>query len=130
MKRLHMSIMLKKFLFIVFLALIISINGCTKNVTFSGSKTSNDNQILIDFDVLNTTVSNKMQLSEGEIVESTIDIKKGNVDIIVKNENGTIAYQGNDVESGNFMIEIEEAGTYIFYIKGSKAKGSIYFIKS
>ncbi|WP_303863842.1 hypothetical protein [Alkalibaculum bacchi] len=70
-----------------------------------------------------------MPLSEGETIETSIDIKKGDVDIIVENENGTIAYQGNDVESCNFMIEIEEAGTYTFYITGLKAGGSVYFIK-
>lgn len=28
------------------------------------------------------------------------------------------------------IIEIEEAGSYTFYITGAKAKGSVYFIKS
>jgi len=34
-----------------------------------------------------------------------------------------------DLESGHFMIETEEAGTYTFYMTGFKAEGSIYFIK-
>lgn len=111
-------------------ALIICISGCDNNRTFSGSKTSNDNQFLMDFDVLNSTVNSKMFLSRGEKIETTIEIKKGVLDIIVKNENGTIAYQCNDVESCKFIIEIEEEGTYTFYIIGSKAKGIVYFIKS
>jgi hypothetical protein len=114
---------------IILSALIICIAGCDNNPTFSGSKTSNDNRFLVDFDAMNTTVKSDMPLSEGETIETTIDIKKGDVDIIVENENGTIAYQGNDVESCNFMIEIEEAGTYTFYITGFKAEGSVYFIK-
>ncbi|HCS74360.1 MAG TPA: hypothetical protein DIW17_10860, partial [Clostridiales bacterium] len=73
-------------------ALIICISGCDNNRTFSGSKTSNDNQFLMDFDVLNSTVNSKMFLSRGEKIETTIEIKKGVLDIIVKNENGTIAY--------------------------------------
>jgi hypothetical protein len=84
----------------------------------------------MDFDVLNSTVNSKMFLSRGEKIETTIEIKKGVLDIIVKNENGTIAYQCNDVESCKFIIEIEEEGTYTFYIIGSKAKGIVYFIKS
>jgi D-alanyl-D-alanine carboxypeptidase len=114
---------------IILSALIICIAGCDNNSTFSGSKTSNDNQFLVDFDVMNSTVNGNMLLSEGETVETTFDIKKGDVDIIVVNENGTIAYQGNDVETCNFMIEIKEAGTYTFYITGFKAEGSVYFIK-
>ncbi len=111
-------------------ALIICIPGCDNNQTFSGSKTSNDNQFLVDFDVLNSTVNSKMLLSKGEKIETTIEIIKGVLDIIVKNENDTIAYQGNDVESCKFIIEIEEKGTYTFYVTGYKAKGSVYFIKS
>ena len=71
-----------------------------------------------------------MFLSEGETIETTMVIEKGDVDIIVKNKNGTIAYQGNDVESCKFIIKIEEAGTYTFDITGFKAEGSVHFIKS
>ena len=116
-------------LIMIMFVLIISVAGCTGNTAFSGSKTGNDNQFLVDFDVLNTTVNNKMLLSEGERIGTTVDIKKGRVDIVVENENGKIAYRGNDVESAHFGIVIEETGTYTFYVTGSKAKGSVYFNK-
>jgi hypothetical protein len=109
---------------------MICIAGCNNNSTFSGSKTSNENQFLVDFDVLNSTVDGSIPLSEGETIDTAINIKKGDVDIIVTNENGTIAYQGNDVETSDFILEIEEAGTYTFSITGTKAKGSVYFVKS
>jgi hypothetical protein len=111
-------------------ALLICIGGYDNNSTFSGSKTSNEDQFLVDFDLLNTTVNSKMLLSEGETIETCIDIRKGDVDIIVKNENGTIAYQGNDAENSKFIIIIEETGTYTFDITGFKAEGSVHFIKS
>lgn len=117
-------------LIIISSALIICIPGCDNNQTFSGSRTSNDNQFLVDFDVLNSTVNSKMPLSKGEKIETTIVLLKGVLDIIVKSENDTIAYQGNDVESCKFIIEIEEKGTYTFYVTGYKAKGSVCFIKS
>ncbi|MDD3172514.1 MAG: hypothetical protein PHF63_02400 [Herbinix sp.] len=113
------------------IAIIIGLTGCNNsNTKFSGSKTGNDKQFLVDFDVLNSTVDNDIPLTVGEMVETTIDIKKGDVDILVENENGTIAYRGNDVETGNFTIIIDEPGTYTFYVTGSKAKGSVSFIKS
>lgn len=117
-------------LIIISSALIICIPGCDNNQTFSGSRTSNDNQFLVDFDVLNSTVNSKMPLSKSEKIETTIVLLKGVLDIIVKSENDTIAYQGNDVESCKFIIEIEEKGTYTFYVTGYKAKGSVCFIKS
>ncbi|MDD4297382.1 MAG: hypothetical protein PHC69_10590 [Ruminiclostridium sp.] len=125
-----MSNMKKLILYILLYINIISMAGCTNNSRFSGSKTSNENQFLVDFGLLNTTVNSKMFLSEGETIEATIDVQKGDVDIIVKNENGTIAYQGNDEEACKYIIKIEEEGTYTFYVSGAKAKGSVYFIKS
>ena len=120
----------RKILFIALFALIIGITGCAENTTFSGSKTGNDHQFLVDFDILNSTVESNMCLSEGDTVETVFDIKKGILDIIVKNENGTIAYQGNDAESCMFTIEIKESGTYTFSITGRKAAGSVHFTKS
>lgn len=111
--------------------LTISFIGCkNSSSTFSGSKTGNYNQFLVDFDVLNTSVNNDMPLSNGDNIDTTIDIEKGNVDVLVKNENDTIFYQGDDVENGNFTLSITESGKYTFYITGHKAKGSVHFVKS
>lgn len=120
----------RNILFIALFALIIGMTGCAGNVAFSGSKTGNDHQFLVDFDILNSTVASDMRLSKGETVETVIAIEKGSVDIIVKNENGTIAYQGNDAASCTFSIGITESGTYTFSITGRKATGSVHFIKS
>ena len=120
---------MKKLLFLVSFVLIISTAGCTGGSTFSGSKTGNDKQFLVDFDVLSTTVDHKMQLSVGDEIDTSIDIKKGEVGIIVKNEKDTIAYRGNGLKNCNFTFEITEAGEYTFCITGFKTKGKVYFIK-
>lgn len=122
---------LKSISFILVLFLLpICLTGCKKNgSTFSGSKTGNDTQFLVDFDVLNTTVDYAMPLSDGDKIEATIDIEDGKVDILVQNENGTIIYNSDDVESGNLTLSITESGNYTFYVTGYKAKGSIHFNK-
>lgn len=118
-------------LILVLLILTFSFTACSNSKsTFSGSKTGNNNQFLVDFDVLNKTVNHDMELLDGDSIETTIKIEKGNVDILVKNYNDTIIYQGNDVESGNFFLNITESGNYSFSITGQKAKGSVHFIKS
>lgn len=115
---------------LLFLLLIAgSAAGCADKVTFSGSKTGNDHQFLVDFDVLNTTVNSEMDLSEGDKVETTIKIIKGDVDIIVRSENGKTIYKGNKVETCEFILEITEAGTYTFTVTGANARGSVFFIK-
>jgi hypothetical protein len=109
--------------------LLIGLCGCANNRTFSGSKTGNDEQFLVDFDFLNTTVEHQITLEEDDIIRTTINIKGGRVDILVKNENGKVAYRGDDAESSEFNIIISEAGVYTFSIKGYKAEGNVYFYK-
>lgn len=123
---------LKNLLFILALIVLpICFTGCKNNTsTFTGSKTGNDTQFLVDFDVLNSTVDNSMPLSSGDTIDTTIDIASGKVDILVKNENETVIYRSDDVKNGNFTIDITESGNYTFYVTGHKAKGSVHFVKS
>jgi hypothetical protein len=121
-------------LFITLLTLLVfscCITGCGNSSSkFTGSKTANDNQFLADFDMLNSTIESTIKLKAGESIDTAIDIKKGKVDILVKNENGTVAYKGDDVDSSSFSIGITEDGSYTFSITGSKANGSVHFIKA
>ena len=116
---------------VALIILVVSFAGCySSSPMFSGDRTGNDTQFLVDFEVLNTTVNSEMPLSNGDTIDTTIDIEKGKVDVLVKNENDTIVYQGNDVENGNFSLSIEESGNYSFHISGNKAKGSVHFVKA
>ncbi|MDD4531781.1 MAG: hypothetical protein PHH21_03730 [Candidatus Pacebacteria bacterium] len=124
--------MLRNILLIGLLVLNVGLIGCGRDAVFSGSRTGNENQFLVDFEYLNTTVESKMPLVEGETIETMIEIENGEVGIMVKNENGEVAYRGDDLEkcSYNFTIIIEDEGTYTFSITGFKAEGNVYFVKS
>ena len=128
--------MRKKLFTTIFILLTVStlsfcIAGCSNSSSkFTGSKTANENQFLADFDVLNSTIDAALKLKAGESMDTTIDIKKGKVNILVKNEKGTVAYKGDGVDSGSFSIGITEDGSYTFSITGSKAKGSVHFVKA
>ena len=121
-------------LFIVLLTIFtlsFCITGCSKSSSrFTGSKTADNNQFLADFDVLNSTIDATIDLKAGEAMDTIIDIKDGKIDILVKNEKGTIAYNGDGVDSGSFSIGITEDGSYTFSITGSEAKGNVHFIKA
>lgn len=121
------NVLIVLFVLMIFLFALFLV-GC-EETTFSGSKTNNDNQYLVDFDVLNTTLDGTMPLLKDDVVVTSIEIIKGNVDIIVVNEYGTIAYEGNDIKTCDLIIGIDESGTYAFRITGYKAKGSVYFEK-
>jgi hypothetical protein len=124
--------MFKNILIIGLLVLNVGLIGCGGDAVFSGIKTGNENQFLVDFDYLNTTVESKMPLLEGETIETVIEIEEGEVGIFVKSENGEFAYRGDGLEdcSYYFTIIIEETGTYTFSITGFKAVGNICFVKS
>jgi len=122
---------LKVLFFMALIALVSCAIGCkSDDSTFSGSKTGNDNQFLVDFDALNSTLSHTMPLLEGDRIETTINIEKGDVDILVQSASGRVIYQGNDVETCSFVLEVQEADTYTFSITGSKAEGSVHFVKA
>lgn len=114
---------------VLIILIIFSLTGCKNAATFSGSKTGNNNQFLVDFDILNTTVESTMDLIDGDVISTSVMIVKGSVDINVQNENGEVVYRGNDVESNEFSIDIHKSGTYTFSLTGRKAEGRVYFVK-
>ncbi|MDO5521264.1 MAG: hypothetical protein Q4G58_12295 [bacterium] len=114
---------------IVLLISTVSFIDCSQQSSFSGDSTGNDHQFLLDFSILNTTESNQMYLQKGEQINTSIEITKGTVDIIVKDEAGKVAYEGNNVNTSNFTIGIDETGKYTFDVTGKNAKGSVHFEK-
>lgn len=108
-------------------ALLLSLfTGCGKQI-FDGSRTGNDKQFIMDYKVLNKTETHEMKLDKGAKVDVAIKNKSGRLDVIVESADGKEIYKGNDIESGQFTLEIEDSGTYKFTVIGAKAKGSVSF---
>lgn len=101
--------------------------GCSKQV-FDGSRTSNDNQFIMSYSVLNRTETHEMKLEEGTIINVTIENKSGQLDIVIAGTSGQEIYKGNNAVSGNFTVQIPKTDTYKVSITGRKAKGSVSFI--
>lgn len=119
---------MKKFsLLIILCVLVLAATGCHKQ-TFDGSRISNDKQFILNYSILNKTITHEMKLKQGTIIDVNIEDKSGRVDILVKNDDDKEIYRGDDASSGIFSIEIPEAGTYKFSVTGSKAKGGVSFI--
>lgn len=100
--------------------------GCSKS-KFNGSKVANENEFLLKYSVFNTTYEQKFDLTQGNVIKCSIEADKGNVDIVIQKKNGEKVYQGNDVPTGNFDVEIEENGEYTISVIGNKAAGSVSF---
>lgn len=119
---------MRKAFFVVSFCLILCLSGC-QQVTFDGSRTSNENQYIIEYRVLNKTDSAELQLSEGDVVNVDIVSNSGKVDVMAKHSDGTEIYRGNNAITGSFKLEITRAGTYTFTVSGDNANGSVRFIK-
>ena len=112
--------------------LIFFIAGCsnkTLNTTFDGSKVVNDNQFVMEYEILNTTYTEELELKKDEIISVEIVNNSGNLDIEVREKDGEKVYKGNGVSSSNFKLIIPKDGIYEFSVTGEKAKGSVSFKK-
>ncbi|WP_026477666.1 PPC domain-containing protein [Alkaliphilus transvaalensis] len=119
---------MKKNYFLIFIIIVsISLIGCNKQV-FDGSRTSNDKQFLLEYDILNDTKTHNIQLEEGDIIAVFIENISGRLDITVADVDGTEIYRGNNASSGKFNLTIPKTNTYTFIVIGKKAKGSVGFM--
>ncbi len=120
--------MKRYFLILIISALLIAaLAGCQEQV-FDGSKTGNDKQFILDYSVLNRTMTHEMELKQGMVIDVNIENRSGRVDILITDANGESIYRGDNASSCSFSIEAQEAGTYHFTVTGSNAKGGIRFV--
>lgn len=121
-------IIVKKIFLLILLSLFIVVftAGCGKQ-TFNGNRTSNDTQFIMDYTILNKTVTHEMKLEEGAIINVSIVNESGILKILVADTEGQEIYRGDKADTSEFKLEIQKAGTYKFTVTGSKAKGSISF---
>ncbi len=118
---------MRKALFVISLCLMLCLTGC-QQVTFDGSRTSNEDQYIIEYNVLNKTDSAELQLSEGDVADVEIISNSGKVDVLIMHSDGTEIYRGNDAKTGSFKLNITKAGTYTISVSGVNANGSVRVI--
>ncbi len=119
----------KAVLIILCLFLFANITGCSEQ-KFDGSRISNDSQFILEYSVLNEMKTHEIALEKGDILDVSIESLSGSVDIIVVDTKGNEIYRGNDPESCNFKLTVQEKDTYTFKVTGTKAKGSVSFVKA
>ena len=96
---------------------------------FSGSRTGNESQLIMEYSVLNKTDSQMLELQEGDSVEFTVISESGELDIILQKEEEDPIYEGVNIDTGEFKVGIEETGTYKVSVTGKNAKGSVSIIR-
>lgn len=111
---------------IIILVTLFSACSFTK---FDGSRIGNENQLIMEYSVLNGTDYQMMELQRDDWVEFTIVNESGKLDIILQKEDEDPIYQGADINTGYFRVGIEETGTYKVSVTGRNAKGSVSIVR-
>ena len=107
--------------------LIISLSACSPD--FNGSRTGNDNQLIMEYTAFNTTDTQDLVVEAGDIIHAEIVVEDGHLSYkIQKNDDEPIAESESIFFSEEFDVEVKESGTYTVTVTGEKAKGSVKFV--
>ena len=109
------------------LFLITSLTACSPD--FNGSRTGNDNQLIMEYTAFNTTDSQDLVVEAGDTIHVEIVIEDGHLSYkIQKNDDEPIAESESIFFSEEFDVEVKESGKYTVTVTGEKAKGSVKFV--
>lgn len=119
---------MKKIIIIFSVILLLSsLTACSPD--FNGSRTGNDNELIMEYTVFNTTDSQDLVLEAGDTVHVKIVVEDGQLSYkIQKEDDEPIAESEGILFSEEFDVEAEESGTYTVTVTGEKAKGSVKFV--
>ena len=119
---------MKKIILIVCtLVFLISLTAC--GTKFDGSRTGNDSEFIMEYNVLNTTDAQDLTIEAGDTISAKVVVDKGSLSIKIQKDEEEPIYASNGISTSNeFDVEIDESGTYTVEVTGKKAKGSVSFI--
>lgn len=121
--------MKKKTILVMVMALGISLLvGCT--VSHGTSKNSiekdNSHRISATYDKFDGYKKTTLKLDKDEKKDVKVDIvsKKGEINLSIKNEDGTVAYEGKDMDTTTFTVTLDKEGKYTIRIDAKEHYGS------
>lgn len=117
---------MKKYLSLLLGSCLLAGCGITD---FSGSRTGNESQFLMDYRMFNTTDSQILELEKGDYIYGEIEKKSGKLSVIIQKNGEEPIWESKNMPTGSFRLEIEEDGEYRITVKGERAKGRVSFKK-
>jgi len=113
---------------LIFVTLLFLLNGCV--VEFNGSRTSNENQFILDVKMMNQVENHELFLKDGDMIEVKSDVSKGEMQVsIIHDETNESIYEGNLKGDFKFIITVHSDGKYTINVNGKNAAGYIEFKK-
>ena len=118
-----------KKIIIVFFTLLctFALTSCTGSA-YEGSRLGNENHLIMEYRIFNTTDSQPLKLEKGDVIDAEIVCDSGRLSVKIQKDDETPIYEKDKIDlSTTFQVPIEESGTYNITRKGEKAKGSVCF---
>lgn len=113
------------------LALAACLTACGTNdaASFNGSRVINENEINLEYTILNLTDTFTMPLSSGDTVAVDVVSEAGNLALTIAKDGSDPVYEGNGIPTGSFTVTVHESGDYTVTVTGKSAKGSIRLVR-
>ena len=99
---------------------------CYNQEGFTGSRTKNPDEYLLDIEKMNGTDLHTLELREGDVLQIEFETEKGELYMEIKSPDGTAVYRGNGKETTDFTVNIRESGVYTIVVEARRAKGTIH----
>lgn len=107
--------------------LITSLTACSP--VFNGSRTGNDDRLIMEYTAFNTTDSQDLIVEAGNIIHVKIVVRKGHLSYKIQKNDDEPIVEGEDISaSEEFDVNVEESGIYTVTVTGEKTKGSVKFV--
>lgn len=103
-------------------------NACSEE-TFDGSRTGNENQFIISYDIFTGSDSQTLPLKADDVLWVEVISEKGSINLEIKEQDSKAVYTGTDMPDSSFRVTVPQDGDYIISVIGKKAKGSVSVIK-
>lgn len=108
--------------------LAASLTACGPVSDFDGSRTGNDQQLVMEYSMFNTTDSQNLSAKTGDTIHAEIVVDSGSLSVKIQKDEEEPVYEAHDITASNeYDVEIEESGTYTVTVTGEKTKGSVSF---
>lgn len=108
------------------LAALIIIGAILNNQeVFTGNRIKNPDSYILDIKRMNGVDTHQLELSEGSVLDILFETDKGTLHMDISAPDGTTLYYGNGTETGRFVLNIRQSGSYTIAVKAKHGKGRI-----
>ena len=115
--------------FCMLAAMIFLLAGCGTGSVFNGSRVSDTSSFRMEYSMLNREESADLNLSEGDRLQVDLSHTEGTVNVTVGLEGKEPIYRGSRQQNADFILEIDEPGSYHISVSGHQAKGYVSFAR-